>query len=82
MRTARLLFSFLLFANFAQASLPNAAAPSGTRRSRPLLFYSLLTIHYSLSSPPSASICVCQSNSRTAIGFSRQFSATFTNNPR
>ena len=30
----------------------------------------------------SASICVCQSNSRTAIGFSRQFSATFTNNPK
>jgi serine/threonine protein kinase len=43
---------------------------------------SLLSTHGSVSSDPSASICVCQSNSRTAIGFSRQFSATFTNNPR
>src|SRR5260370_40918958 len=43
---------------------------------------SLLSTHDSVSSDPSASICVCQSNSRTAIGFSRQCSATFTNKPR
>jgi hypothetical protein len=37
---------------------------------------------YSVSSWPSPSICACQSSSRTAIGFSRQFSATLTNSPR
>jgi hypothetical protein len=37
---------------------------------------------YSVSSWPSPSICTCQSSSRTAIGFSRQFSATLTNSPR